>query len=387
MSRPLVVVVAVCIALLSIPRWAGATEDGKRTDFAVLPGLTLSSDTGLGGGLTAAIFRREPGKLPFAFSARLSIFATTGGVQDHSLALDVPGIAGSAFRPTLGLALFRDANRPYFGIENATTETRPSGAADDYFTYVLTSIRADVGVEYRLAPGWYAWLSYGFRTLGVDVPPSSKLEQDNPAGAFDSRSARLELELAHDTRDTRNSTISGHLLALSSHLAHPFLGSAFEHGGFAAEARLFRAPLRFGVRLVLALRLLMSFTWGDIPVGQLTLFGGRSNIEGLGGGDTLRGVPRHRWLGPHKMVANTEVRSRLLRLKPYGKTLDLWGALFIDAGRVWAPGAVDDGPWWRLHATAGAGLRIAFVEDFVVRIDAGFATDSWGFYTGIGQLF
>jgi hypothetical protein len=372
--------------LLAALVWASRparADDARRLDVAVLPGLAFASDTGFGFGVNGSVYRRAPDRLPWAWAVKASLFFTTRGVQDHALAAD---LVGERHRGTFALGYFRDRYRPYVGIGNETDDAVPAGrTADDYLTYDLRAPFAQAAGERRLG-AWRVAAAYDLRWMSTTLLPGSRIAAEAPTGADGGWCGRVDLELAHDTRDREASPSTGHYGAVSAHAALPLLGSAFTYGGLAGEWRGFYSGFRNPTALVLAARLLGSVTWGDVPVAQLTWFGGRSRVEGLGGSDTLRGLPRFRYAGQAKVVGNVEVRSRVRRFTVRERPLDVWLVAFGDAGRAWARVAAD-GPWWRLHGAAGVGLRLAWVEDFVARVDVGFGEGDWAVYATLDQLF
>jgi outer membrane protein assembly factor BamA len=126
-------------------------------------------------------------------------------------------------------------------------------------------------------------------------------------------------------------------------------------------------PVR-GDGLILATRAVLQHIAGtDLPI-QLLL--------PIGGGSTLRGYPQDRYLDRLSLVTNTEVRFRLYRR--------LGGVAGIDAGRVASSiGDVRLSDWvW----SPVVGLRYHF-DTFIVRIDTGFSSESFGLYFNFGQVF
>jgi len=110
---------------------------------------------------------------------------------------------------------------------------------------------------------------------------------------------------------------------------------------------------------------------GDPPFHQLGF---------LGGPRRLRGFYEGRYRDQNAVVLQTEYRLPLFwRLK---------AALFGGIGSV-APEPSDFIHDLHLRSTYGAGLRILLNEDESVhlRLDAGFAKNSSGFYVTIGEAF
>ena len=95
--------------------------------------------------------------------------------------------------------------------------------------------------------------------------------------------------------------------------------------------------------------------------------------KGPGGSDTLRGYDRQRFTDNIRVRSNTEVRYRLHTHRALKQYLEWHGVAFVDLGQV-APGFSDLRPL-DLHLTGGAGLRLYWNADFVIRADLGLSAE------------
>jgi hypothetical protein len=379
MNRRLVSSLSVLLA--STVMDAAAEEDERRVDYTALPGVSFSSDLGTGLGLSAAAFVRDPGWSPYRFAARLNLFATTKGVQDHALVLDAPDLGGSGWRPVVMGGYHRDRFRPFHGIGNQSSLTTDPGER----AFDISSPFLLVMAEKRIGGEWFVGASYDLRGLRMTVDPASRLGRERPTGTAGGRHGRLDVYARFDTRDVEASPTNGVYLEASAHGAGSWLGSDFASGGVSTDLRAFRS-LTGGSGLVLAGRVIADATWGEVPVALLSWFGGRSKPEGLGGAAMLRGLPRLRYLGKGKAAASLELRSEVARLEFADQKIDLWAVGFVDAGRVWAEVAGDGAPW-NLHWSRGLGMRFAWAKDFVLRLDLGFSEGTYGVYGALNQAF
>jgi hypothetical protein len=131
-----------------------------------------------------------------------------------------------------------------------------------------------------------------------------------------------------------------------------------------------------------------------------------TNPDGLGGGNSLRGIMRDRIVGDGVAYGNIELRWKFIRTH-IGKQ-NLYFALhgFSDFGIVVQQikfdksniSTVDQSTYFdftfekdKLHPSLGAGLRIALNENFIIALDYGFAMNKQdglkGLYFTIGNLF
>ena len=90
----------------------------------------------------------------------------------------------------------------------------------------------------------------------------------------------------------------------------------------------------------------------------------------LGGNNTLRGLPQDRYLSTSTILINSELRFPI-----YGK---LGGIAGLDIGNG------ESTPSWIINPVTG--LRF-FMDNFVVRLDIGFAKETTGVYFNFGHIF
>jgi hypothetical protein len=165
-------------------------------------------------------------------------------------------------------------------------------------------------------------------------------------------------------------------------------GSGSNYWGATANLRFYQ-PV-FTERLVAAARLFVDVMGGDVPVFLLSSFGGVEWLDGwggIGGVYTARGILKNRLQGQVKALANGELRWRFLSVAPGNQHLDFTLIAFVDAGQAWVDPRFADGgiPSYG----GGGGLRIAWENDFILRLDYGYSpSDSTsGFYLDFGHLF
>jgi hypothetical protein len=115
----------------------------------------------------------------------------------------------------------------------------------------------------------------------------------------------------------------------------------------------------------------------------------------LGGFDTVRGFSNTRYIGPYYLNANLEYRPLLGVTRISFLSLDqlaVQGALFTDAGYLWADGNAPLGGTSLGLLSAGVGLRFNFVRfaGCIIRLDLAqtlIPNEGLGFSFGVGQFF
>ncbi len=142
---------------------------------------------------------------------------------------------------------------------------------------------------------------------------------------------------------------------------------------------------------------------------QISSFSATSNIDGLGGSKTLRGVLRNRVVGDAVAFGNLELRWKFYEGIVFNQNIYLALSGFTDMGRVVreieftrptavgtfpVPATVND--FFRtgedgLHVSYGGGFRVAINENFIVAFDYGVPADKYdgggGLYIGLNWLF
>jgi outer membrane protein assembly factor BamA len=192
--------------------------------------------------------------------------------------------------------------------------------------------------------------------------------------------------LVWDTRDRETHTSRGTWADALVQRVDKKLGSDWNFTRTTVTARQY-VPV--SSRVTLAQRVLVQNISGDAPFYELSVVQTSFKPQqGLGGSNTVRGIPLNRFVGKGMAISNTEVRWHAADFGLFGKPSTLTLSGFVDAGRVWADqirlrDAVSD-----LHAGYGVGARVGRGPNFVVSLDVGHSKESTAAaYIGLGFLF
>ncbi|MCU0366313.1 MAG: BamA/TamA family outer membrane protein, partial [Bacteroidales bacterium] len=200
-------------------------------------------------------------------------------------------------------------------------------------------------------------------------------------------------------------------------VAPKFLGSESSFGKFYFTWRQYftikERDLGFAYRLGY-----QNTIFGEVPFYYQTqvivsaLRGTES--EGLGGSKTLRGVQRNRVVGDGFLYGNAELRWKIVYFKFINQNFYLGANFFYDVGMAtslidvnvedleeylldqegFPGGSIDDyyvDEKDKPHSSAGAGIKIAMNENFIISADFGKTFNAQdggtGFYIGLNYIF
>lgn len=402
MSRPRYHPTFPALALAALFAVPGTSFSGVK--FKALPLIDYNSDVGMGYGLHTSLIAYSPAdSLNHLLRIDAEFYATTGGVLAPYLLFDIPlGSDRSSPRARLNgrIAYERSQYAGYYGFGNDDTQMGydDSRAQEHYYSYKRTAPVLQANGQYSL---WrraqrpakldllagialeYCVIEHSPKTPRTTQP---LLFEQQPWGIDGGFTHAEMLGLVYDSRDYHYNphrgmyhelTVEGSLEALGSD--YTFLKATMISAGYLTPLPTFK-------RMVWAGRLLLVHLGGEPPFYEYERIGGLTPHEMIGGRGTMRGIPAYRYKGRAAAVLTPELRLRVVDFPFLFRSMwhiELVG--FSDIGNTWSS-------WTRvttdLHATAGAGLRIAWGEDFIVAGDFAFWRGSLsGIYIYFGQQF
>lgn len=380
-------------------------ETEGRWGFGLVPRIVYNSDFGLGLGVRGSLFWYRWGQKPYKTSISFQVYGTTRLVQEHYLRIDAIDAFNLPMRIFAELGYFQSITQNYCGTGNLVLcdeATARRAAALRGLGDVETERFVDRFYKLRyLAP--YAKATTALRVARLPDPlsvfighratyyqPGDLVDENGdqrpdlfayPGSLFDRAFPDGQAGLASvstvgvflDGRDNEPAPRRGYLVEGSVRGAHPFMGSRFTFFGGSLIARSY-VPL--GTRdLVLASRFVLDVMVGDPPVPELFLVGGMLETVAYGGQDMGRGIRVQRYMGRVKTVMQQEVRYELPTFTILEQKLRPGIAAFLDVGRV-GDSIVDRvTPILPLHMGFGVSVRIAWNENFVMRLDLALSPD------------
>lgn len=379
-----------------------------RNDFTIVPVAGGSTDVGVGGGFFSALTRDQAGHVPYVWNVEAAWFITfalqdgktvRSPYDDGYLKLTVPRLFGAPIQLELRPSFTDEETLYYYGMGNASTTVAPPGAPERYFQYGRVHPRLSADLALRVVDHVAAKVGVAYIASWLQIPQDSKLASDMREGSADTKAligntsglqsvALFRYGLEFDTRDNETSPHRGTWDEADIKLS-PGGTTAFpyRYGQATATLRAYLPIVRD--RVTLAARLVGDVLFGDVPFVELPRY---EDTYALGGSMGVRGVPAQRYYGKVKAFGNLELRARLVNMRLLGKAMNLGGAWFVDAGRLWAdtrPHPDLDGRGIGIKYGVGTGLRLSSGSAFVLRADVAWSPDATpiGGYVAAGETF
>jgi outer membrane protein assembly factor BamA len=366
-----------------------AAEEGEgvaERRWAILPQLGFGPETGFVFG--AKFTDRD-------FLASGATFDVDGvfsfeDQQYFSLQLASPDSFSERF-PILVRGVFDiDPRRRFFGLGNNDQGPDPASS------HLIQRFGGDITVGWRVIEdmslnlqvgGWETDIRNGDRV--DDSPPTPVRFPDLP-GIDGGRMIPFAASLVYDDRDDLTRPTIGWRVFAKVMYVDSDLGSNFDFTRLLGDVSYLH-PF-FDKRLVLGGRVGAQWLGGDFE--DIPFWG----LADLGGEDTARGYFPYRFLGTSEVYTGVEARVGLFgfdlfdwwRIQVDAATFAEVGRVFLDSDDLVFEGPIDSGletnDEWRF--SYGAGLRLAFSDAMIVRVDAGFSDEETGLvYLTFGHAF
>jgi len=393
--------------------------------FTAVPDLSSDPVNGLGAGAEGSLFfdgkKTDPffAYTPYRAELNIAVFATTKSQQEIKLGLDIPYILNTKWRLRAEAAYEVNPNLLYFGtteqslkplsyypgnnpanplVNNASYqayEKNLTGNKFYYNTYTKKEAVLNVSMERSFYEGRLrALIGYEIASVGISSPlnDSSQVHKDADAHKIEGYGSNIvsfvQTGLIYDTRDLETDPTKGSFAELTNELSLVALGSQYNLNKTFFHYNLYVPVLpKIFKRLTFAGRVAMGYTAGNAPFYEYQdEWSSEGSIEGLGGGNTLRGYKQSRFLGRVMQFTNLEFRGRFAQCKFLKQTFAFSAVPFFDMGGVWDS-------FSRLNHTEnfryseGLGLRIAWNVNTILRFDYAVSKEDRQFFFSLGHAF
>ncbi len=234
------------------------------------------------------------------------------------------------------------------GVYSPDYEERRTG-----FTFTVGRPRTD-----------YTKVFLGLKAERINVDPE---EFDY----LDGSSRSITGTIRTDTRDNVFNPGTGRLDSLSLELNGMFLGGDYDFEKMSFDLRRFRKVTK---KQTIAVRMLMGYSWDDIPAFE---------YFDLGGVNSIRGYDEDEYSGTKMILYNAEYRFTL--------SGNLSAAIFADAGDAWGKGETLELSPMKYQKSIGAGIRLKIPQFGIgpVRLDYAYAlsAEDTKIHFGFGHMF
>jgi hypothetical protein len=386
-------------------------QPGWRAGGAPQAGFT--SDDGFGLGLAGALYDFDGVRAPYALAVNVNLYATFRAVQSYVVDADLLRVHDWPLRLSGRFEFAATRSSPYCGIvpgrfcreadaiaradSQALTGAARREFVDRYFLARFMNSNAWLGARWTLVPGvrrieafasWWGQLLIPGDFSTSTPYPGSLYARTFPAGERGVTST-AQLGVMLDSRDNEPAPTTGVWAEASIRAAGSLTGSDWSYLGFNTTVRIYRS-LDAGRDVVATVRLVLDGVEGHVPTMELSRAGGSQVYEFFGGQRAGRGVRLRGILGPARALAQPELRWTFKHLTFGSIPVALTAIAFSDLGH-WAASLRDfTTPRATSVATVGGGLRAAFLENLILRIDAGVsAPEGWtpALYVDVGNLW
>ncbi|MCB1200752.1 MAG: BamA/TamA family outer membrane protein [Leptospiraceae bacterium] len=409
--------------------------------FTGLPLFNVDADTGVGYGARILYFQngdREDEKFaytPYQYRLFGQYFATTGGFTFHWVDLDAPYIMGSLFRLRTGFVWDTNSAWRYFGSSAAQTQAAPSvinnggpgagtamtGTFADFENVLRNNVNGQTNARYFLygyeRPRYMASIErdlfggmvrplVGFQVEKVTITRyQGQSVNTNQADAIQQQTLldrdcsiglavgcdggwnnMARFGIAFDRRDFEPDPNNGVFADTVFEMANKALGSAYNFQRYTAVFRGYYSPIEEIADVVLAGRLLYSYSWGNVPFWELNKFSQTTGRQdGLGGNRSMRGFTVNRFTGPIMTMANFEIRYTFADVDLGSQHFAFMIVPFVDIARTFDANA--DLQLKGFRYSYGAGLRIPWNQATVIYFDYGLSNEGSGLYINFDHIF
>ena len=332
--------------------------------------VTFDRELSWGGQLRLTEYSRQP----FRYKAALRWMQPLDGSRSVALRLSAPAAAS----PHLGLYIqicTGGVSSRFHGFGNSSPRERVSGDVADHSEeypperYSVKRTRLTLQLSRVLVSPLIIGAGAIIEQNRLSAPDEWQRGPGTQSLLRDGSFRTVALVVRWDTRDDPGLTGRGALHEWSYERTAAGMSSLAR--GESLYGRVTITDLRYfpvRARLLVASRNLFEVLSGEVPVHAYGRMGSsRRRVVGLGGDSSLRGYGPQRFTDDVRYLLSVEGRYWLRSQWVRGQFLEWKAVGFVDAGRVWADmGSVRP---TGLHLAAGAGVRLLWDRDFVVRAE------------------
>lgn len=378
-------------------------QHGYKLDISAVPVAAFSADDGYGGGALGGFYWRDPKLKPYKLAIEGIVYLTNLAVHADGAYIDWLRVHDWPLRFVGGLFFWATRNDTYCGLGNEVrcandvalanaralhlTPAQTEEYVRTYYDRRYISPSAEIKFFWQIvnpalpAPGdpkvelTFFWRGTGYipGVLGHTVPYAQNYYSNAFPDGQPGFASVFQIGIMADSRDKEAAPTQGYWLDASVRGATRAWGSTWTYAGFNTTARTY---LSFDARhaWVWANRFITDLFLGTPSVAEMSQIGGYATVpggmQGFGGTDIGRGVRQNRYLGRIRVLNQSEVRWNFFAFDLFGEHFDLTAVAFADLAWVGVDYQDFGGDPRKFIVGEGGGLRVAWDEDFMLRLDA-----------------
>lgn len=353
-------------------------EEESGTNYTVVPVVGYTTDAGFVGGILIQRIEYRDHQGPFYSNTTFDINGSTKGRWVAAIDHERLTLLGAKIRNQSILEFELDPRSTFYGIGNNTSFSTEDFDEGIYFltkNYGLMSFSARKTLAEISENGYLdgvARLKGSF--IGTDDQGNdTKFIEEQPIGFDGGWVNKAGVGLISDSRNSEFSPTSGGRFEIGMNTSGKFIGSEYSFTDFFADFRIY-TPIFWDI--VIAQRLEVKHSRGDVPFWELPVIG---NQKGL------RGYALDRFRGDSSVLHMIEARRWFFSF--FEDDIKLGGHIFTDTGRVFSD--FDSSALFEnLKNTWGLGGTMTVLNpDLIIRGELGISDEDYRIYAGLGYAF
>lgn len=411
------------------------TKEGNSWFILPIPGY--GSDIGFKYGLVFSLYDfGKPSLYPdFKTNIHLEVSRTTKGITDIISHFYSKEIFNSKFNLLANIYYRNEFAYDFWGFNGSQSKYNPKfqeAGSSVFISEVFnkierSSLRCNLEFSHPLSPKLKTHIGWNFFNVTINSASAYYSHRDSDIQDQDSSQSLyknyinwqiipesdktggivnlFKTGFSFDNRNFESSPTKGQLADVILIFAPGILqsnGNSFLKlsASFHKYINLYRNKIIFASRLMFQSTLL-----GKTPYYmQSFLFSSRvisTQIEGLGGGKTIRGIDRNRILSDGFLLSNSELRCNVFEFNLFKQSFSLEINPYLDAGITtkqikYDKSLVPENPFIspttkdKIHASVGSGFHIIMNKNINIYLDYGFSITKEhynGIYLGFNYVF
>jgi len=369
------------LTLLYIPDAAISqviTDNDSDTNYSIVPLAGYTTDSGFVGGILIQRIEYRNNSGPFYSNTTLDVNGSTRGKWQASLDHERLSLFDAEIRNHSILDFELDPRSTFYGVGNESAYSSEEFEEGIYFlkrNFGLLSFSARKSLFEIVENGnldGLVRLSGSYNSIS-DRGRDTQFVDEQPTGFDGGWVNKVGVGLLADSRDSEFAPTNGGRFEIGVNTSGNLTGSNYSFSDYFLDFRTYTTTFW---DVVIAQRLQLQHSVGDVPFWELAIIG---NQKGL------RGYALDRFRGDSSVLYMLEARSWLFSY--FEDEIKIGGHIFTDTGRVFSEfdssALFDD-----LKHTWGFGATMSvLIPDLILRGELGFSEEDYRIYAGLGYAF